>query len=154
MSCAQPGVASELEPDELDIRAVAALVAKRTPLLIDVRGVEEFTVSHIVGALQVAPDTSPDALVKLLAKRLKGTTVILYCTVGTRSMGLGINVQEDLLKAGAKSVYVMKDGLVAWANADLPLVDHMGPTRFVHPSDQATRARFSDPGRARFEPRR
>lgn len=63
-------------------------------------------------------------------------------------------MRDALLKSGAKRVRILKDGIVAWANVDLPLVDAKGPTRFVHPSDQDTAQRLIDPTRARFEPRR
>jgi rhodanese-related sulfurtransferase len=155
ISCGNAG--SEFEPDELDVKAIAALIAKRSPmplvLLVDVRHTQEFAVSRLEGAIQIEPDTPTEIVLRRLGTRIKGADIILYCTVGTRSMGLGINIQDELQKAGAKSVHIMKDGLIAWANADLPLVDHKGATRFVHPSDQSTRNRFLDPGRARFEPR-
>ena len=146
--------ASEFEPDEIDAKALSALIATSRVILVDVRLAEEYAVSRIKGAIRTDYEVETDALVRLLGPRLKGAEVVLYCTVGPRSAGLGINTQEALQMAGAKRVRVLKDGLIAWANAGLPLVDAKGPTRFVHPADQDTAKRLTDPKRARFEPRR
>ncbi len=144
------------EPDDIDVKAIDAMIKaapKAKTILVDVRTAEEFAVSHLQAAVHIEPGTTPEDVVKRLGVPVEGANVVLYCTVAIRSKGLAINAQDQLLNAGAIGVYVMSDGLIAWANADLPLVDVRGATRFVHPSDQATGSRLKDPSRVRFEPR-
>ena len=142
------------EPGQIDARSLTALVAKSRVVLVDVRTAEEFAVSRIKGAVRADQTTEQDVLIRRLGARIPGAVVVLYCTLGPRSVGFGINAQDALTTAGAKAVLTLTGGLIAWVNAGLPLVDAKGPTRFVHPSDQATSQHLSDPTRARFEPRR
>lgn len=146
--------AAELDPDEIDATALAAAIGRGRVLLVDVRLLEEYSVSRIAGAIRVDPAIDTGALVRRLGARITGTDVVLYCTLGPRSAGLGINAGYALVNAGAKRVRILKGGVIAWANAGLPLVDHKGATRNVHPSDQATALSLTDPSRARFAPRR
>ena len=146
--------ASDFEPDEIDAKALYTLFGRSRTILIDVRLAEEFAVSRIKGAIHAEHTTEPETLVRHLGARLKGAEVFLYCTLGPRSVSLGINVKDALLGAGARNVRTLKVGLIGWANANLPMVDAKGPTRFVHPADQNTIQWLTDPTRARFEPRR
>jgi hypothetical protein len=50
-----------------------------------------------------------------------------------RSSGLAAEVQDGLVKAGARHVSNLRSGLFGWHNARRPLVDDKGPTDFVHP---------------------
>jgi len=100
------------------------------PVLGDCRTVEEYSVSHLEGALRIDPDT-PD--VSELVRSLKGASVVVYCSVGYRSA----YVARRLRQAGAQRVFNLEGSLFRWANEGRPLVGVEGPTRLVHPYNEA-----------------
>lgn len=115
-----------LQTDRLD--AVTGPVA-----LIDVRTVEEFAVSRLQGAQRVDPSIWRNTFLERYAGRLKGKTVIFYCSVGVRSSRLAAAVQKDLLAQGAVAVFNLEGGIFKWHNEGKPLTASSGDTRFVHP---------------------
>ncbi len=114
------------------------LAASATPvLLLDVREAEEFAISHLDGAIHIAPDVSASALRRQLAalrgKLAPDTEVLFYCSVGYRSSKLAERVRKELAAAGYPRVANLRGGIFAWTNRGLPVVDADGPTRAVHP---------------------
>ncbi len=112
----------------------ATIEAQRADLLIiDVREAEEYAVSHITAAHRVSPDITAAAFQRRFQDQLKGRKVIVYCSVGVRSIGLANRIRDDVLAAGAASLVNLKGGLFAWHNEKRRLVDASGPTDLIHP---------------------
>ena len=53
-------------------------------LLFDVREQDEFAVSHLPGAIRLAPDVSVKQFIQDYGARLDSVTPIFYCSVGRR----------------------------------------------------------------------
>ena len=105
-------------------------------VLFDVREVAEYNVSHIPGAIQVAPNIWHSPFMKKYAAQLKGKTVIFYCSVGVRSSKLARYVQKAAKTAGATHVANLQYGIFGWHNEGRPLVDNTKATKLVHPYDK------------------
>jgi rhodanese-related sulfurtransferase len=121
-------------------------------VLFDVRSRDEYQVSHLASARHVDPLTAPEALIRRLERRKLPPTVVFYCTLGERSTVLAESVAPALKERGAKHVLVLKNGIIGWANAGQPLFNRSGPTRFVHPLNQALAKHLKAPEWATFEP--
>lgn len=119
-------------------------------VLFDTRLADEIRVSRIAGSIAVDPRTEPAAILAQHGHAVAGHTVVFYCAIGLRSAGVANSLLDGLAAAGATDVLVLKDGIVGWANADLPLVSAQGPTTRVHPFDQSVVKFLRDPGRADF----
>lgn len=100
------------------------------PILLDVRTIDEYTISHLPGAdltrhAQDARDRLQDVRVD--------TPVVLYCSIGYRSTGLAALLRHQ----GFTAVANLEGSIFAWANENRPLVDSEGnPTTLVHPYDR------------------
>lgn len=100
------------------------------PVLLDTRSVEEYSVSRIPGARLVVYD---DFAIDDVDDIPRDAAVVVYCAVGFRSG----RVLERMREAGYVNVRNLEGGIVAWANADFPLVDDNGQTNRVHGSGPA-----------------
>lgn len=101
----------------------AQLAGGRAPLLLDVRTVGEFEVSHLPDAIRVDPDVGAVAGLVALAR---GRPIVVYCAVGERSGVLG----DRLRQAGAE-VQNLQGGIFRWAREGRRLVGPGAPA--VHP---------------------
>jgi len=115
--------------------AVSKKLGTENLLLIDTRSDEEFSVSHIKGAVHVLPDTSVAAFQSRFGDQISGKDVVFYCAVGVRSSTLATRVAEVMKEKGARSVSNMAGGIFAWHNEERPLVDAKGATQSVHSFD-------------------
>jgi len=106
--------------------SVAALLSRsdKTPLVLDVRGVDEYAVSHLQGASRAL---SVEEALPVLQNMSSDQDIILYCSVGYRSSLLA----EQLLDRGFENVYNLEGGLFTWANEGRS----MGGSEKVHPFD-------------------
>ncbi len=130
---------------------LAARMSREKIWLFDVRDAPEFDVSHLKSARRLSPTTDSGNFVAEAGARSRGARFVFYCTTNGRSHTFADSVHHDLIEAGAKRVEVLAGGLIAWANADLPLVTRRGSTRFVHPFDPETARHLKDPGRIRYQ---
>jgi rhodanese-related sulfurtransferase len=101
----------------------AALAAEDEPQVLDVRSVEEFEVSHLMGATRVDVD-APSCGVGLDAAR----TVYVYCAGGYRAA----RYAERLKNAGIPKVVNLSGGIFAWANDGHPIVQDGQTAARVH----------------------
>ena len=99
---------------------------REAPILLDVRELNEFAVSHLPGARRVDPDAD---VKKLLASLTPKRPVVLYCSVGYRSSKLA----AQLLRAGASDVRNLEGSIFRWANEGFPLERDGMPAHRVHP---------------------
>lgn len=96
--------------------------------LIDVRRADEYSVSHLEGAINLPLD---DGFAKRLSSLDRELPVLLYCSVGYRSA----MAAEQMRKAGFADVSNYLGSIFAWHNKGLPVYDDAGPTKRVHPYD-------------------
>lgn len=101
--------------------------ASSAPVLLDVRSQEEFAVSHLRGAVRVEPGQRSFEWLPID----RGTTVVVYCSVGYRSAAM-----VDALRAsGVTKVRNLRGGIFAWANESRPVFRNGQPASTVHPYD-------------------
>lgn len=98
------------------------------PLLIDVRGEEEYAVSHLPGALHL-----PSQAAIATAGLPSNTPIVLYCSVGYRSARLAAALQA----AGYSNVKNLEGSIFEWYNQGRPLVANGEPVRRVHPYNRS-----------------
>lgn len=102
------------------------LYALKEPyVLLDVRTPEEYETSHLKGARFVNYNTFQ---VDALADIPKNAQVILYCSVGTRSSKVGVELQE----AGYTNVLNLRGGIFNWMNNGFQVFDANGLTNRIH----------------------
>ena len=91
--------------------SLAALLSRsdKAPLVLDVRGVDEYEVSHLHGASRAL---SVEEALPVLQNMSVDRDIVLYCSVGYRSSLLA----EQLLDQGVEIVYNLEGGLFTWAN--------------------------------------
>ena len=97
-------------------------------LVIDVRTIEEYQVSHIPGALHLA---NAAAIRDFLEQNPdnQDKTLLIYCSVGVRSA----QVARELQAMEVGDPINFRGSIFAWANAGLPLQNLAGETNEVHP---------------------
>ncbi len=113
---------AEITPTEL-----AMTLARGEVALFDVRQPAEQTISTIPGATLVSPDMTPAAWQRRYGAMIAGRRVVFYCAVGARSARL----------AAPLSHLNLRGGIFRWAAEGRELVNRDGPTRQVHPYDEA-----------------
>jgi len=87
-------------------------------VIFDVREEEEHNVSHIKDAIWVDPSINASSFYEKFSQKIKGKTVILYCSVGVRSTRLAeklLDSEENKLKIYKHSLYThITENGVAW----------------------------------------
>ena len=96
------------------------------PLLIDARPAEQFTMSHLDGAVRIDP-AEPDLAV--IANVPKETPIVVYDAAGA----VGAAMALALTEAGYTRVSNLDGGIFRWANEGRKLVDDHGPATVVYP---------------------
>lgn len=102
------------------------------PVVIDVREIDEYRVSHLDAALNLE---TADAITDMIAQRGLGkdTEIIVYCSVGYRSAAIAADLQER----GFTKVLNLEHSLFEWANKGYPMSNASGSTDKVHPFNKA-----------------
>ncbi|KKD00082.1 MULTISPECIES: rhodanese-like domain-containing protein [Photobacterium] len=93
------------------------LVNREDGVFVDIRSKDEFQRGHIAGALHILPSEIKAENFGQLEK-YKSAPIIVVCKTGQTA-------QESaslLHKAGYAKVSLLKDGLISWNEANLPLV--------------------------------
>ncbi len=104
-------------------------------VLFDVRQQAEYAVSHLPGAMHVAPGMAADDFVARFGDSVAGKLAVFYCSVGVRSSTLAARVADSLKARGARDAVDLAGGIFAWHNERRALVNAQGATDFVHPYD-------------------
>lgn len=100
-----------LRPAEL-----TALINRENALVVDLSAAKDFEKGHIAGSRSVQPSQfDPES--KLLANA-KSLPVVVVCRTGQGSA----DAAKRLKKAGFEQVYWLDGGILAWQQAELPLV--------------------------------
>lgn len=93
------------------------LINHEDAVFIDVRSRDEYRAGHIAGSVHIlAKDIKANSLSEI--EKYKSTPIILVCKMGQTAIA-SANV---LVKAGFENVNVLKDGLISWNEANLPLI--------------------------------
>ena len=100
-----------------------------TPVLLDVRAPDEYSVSHLDGARRAL--TTSEAM-RVLHDVGKADRIVVYCSVGYRSAKLA----QALGARGYTDVYNLEGSIFQWANESRPLVHDQGVATKVHPYDE------------------
>jgi rhodanese-related sulfurtransferase len=87
---------------------------KEGRLLLDVRTPEEFVVSHIAGARQLAVQELEPRVGEL--KEYRDKPVFVYCRSGARSR----KAAAILADAGFTEIYNLDTGIIGWESAGFP----------------------------------
>src|SRR5215210_185730 len=90
--------------------------------LIDVREPHEWAEAHLAPAVHVPQGELLDRIDDVVAERSR--RVLLYCRTDNRSS----RAADALREVGYDDVAVMRGGIVAWQEADLPVVSAAGLT--------------------------
>lgn len=94
-------------------------------LLIDVRSNDEFTVSHLKGAINLP---SSQDIFEAIVQR-EPSKAVLYCSVGFRSSKLA----QALAEQGRSGVMNLEGSIFQWANEGRPVYRGKLPVDKVHP---------------------
>ena len=108
--------------------ANAAKLGPQT-VFLDAREPNEYSVSHLKGAVPVGYDHFQMANVSHLPK---DTPIVVYCSVGYRSE----KIAEKLKAAGYTKVSNLYGGIFEWVNQKNTVYDTDGETQRVHAYDR------------------
>ena len=95
------------------------------PLLLDIREIEEYKVSHIKNANYAGYN---DFSIDQFESINKDTTIVVYCSVGYRSS----EVAQKLIEAGFKDVRNLYGGIFQWINQEREIVKDSVITDSLH----------------------
>lgn len=137
-----PGV-EQISTGELKERLETS--TRSRPVLLDVRTEEEYSVSHLPGAVRVEPGGELTPELEALDKT---TPIVAYCSVGYRSSQL----VERLKKEGFTDVKNLEGSIFEWANKGYPVERDGEEVRDVHPYDEEW-ARLLEPSLRSYRPR-
>lgn len=125
------------------------------PIIFDVRSKEEYDVSHLPAAMQLAPEISIEqfdrkygGLLRLNPQR----KIMFYCYIGYASFAMADKVTKAFPDFNGR-VVALKGGVIQWHNQHYPLVDHLGPVARIHPHDFMWRGFLLEPETVSYEPR-
>ena len=99
---------------------------RQPPLLLDVREVDEYAMSHLPGARHFPPGSVVEGL-----PIAADVPIVVYCSVGYRSAVMA----ERMRNAGFTNVYNLEGSIFKWANEGRQTVRAGLPVEEVHPYD-------------------
>ncbi|WP_394145960.1 rhodanese-like domain-containing protein [Vibrio atypicus] len=102
---------------EISANEVTTLMNRENGVVVDIRAKDEYRKGHITDAVHILPSDIKAGNFGSLENR-KSDPIIVVCKTGQTA-------QESanlLAKAGFEKVNMLKNGLVAWSEANLPLV--------------------------------
>ncbi|VVM06953.1 putative adenylyltransferase/sulfurtransferase MoeZ [Methylacidimicrobium cyclopophantes] len=98
------------------------------PVLLDVRTIDEYDVSHLKGAIRVSPN---ERIGTSFRGFRKDQPIVVYDSVGFRAASFA----RRLLQAGYIDVKYLEGSIFKWANEGRPLYRGEKQVLVVHPSD-------------------
>ena len=98
------------------------------PVIVDVREIEEFQVSHLHNALNLI---TSDEIASTVSD--KDAAIVVYCSVGYRSAGIA----QQLQQLGYTNVRNLRHSIFEWAENGYELSNALGDTEKVHPFNRA-----------------
>ncbi len=102
---------------EVNAAEVTHMLNKENGVVVDIRSKDEFKKGHITDALHVLPSEIKAGNLRSLESH-KSDPIIVVCKTGQTA-----HESANLLaKAGFENVKLLKNGLIAWNEANMPLV--------------------------------
>ncbi|CEO37884.1 rhodanese-like domain-containing protein [Photobacterium kishitanii] len=101
----------------ISINEATTLVNSEEGIFLDIRNRDDFRKGHIVGSVHILPSQIQRQNTPELEKH-KAAPIIVVCKTGQTAQ----ETANQLSKDGFTNVNVLKDGLIAWNEANLPLV--------------------------------
>ena len=114
--------------EDLRLRLDSGRPDRKAPIVLDVRTVDEYEVSHLSGAIRVDPEGDLPDFLRVLDHQ---APVVAYCSVGYRSSRL----VERLKKEGFTDAKNLEGSIFEWANKGYPLERDGALVQEVHPYD-------------------
>jgi rhodanese-related sulfurtransferase len=109
-------VSDALSPvKQINTHEATLLMNKEDAVLLDIRPQKDFKLGHIVGARQLKAEEITKADFKRLEKE-KAKPIIVACAMGVSAK----KTAAQMHKAGFEKVTVLKGGMNAWQQANLP----------------------------------
>ena len=101
----------------ISVNELTYLVNKEDAIVVDIRTKDEFRQGHITNAVNLLPSELKSGSYGALENH-KSAPIIIVCKTGQTAQ----ESASVLAKAGFEKVSLLKNGLVAWNEANLPLV--------------------------------
>lgn len=101
----------------LNPSAATLMLNHENPVIIDVRKVEAYHKGHILGAINIS--IADDTIITETLSKYKDRSIILVDNNESETP----SISRKLTKAGFEKVYTLAGGIVAWNNANLPMVN-------------------------------
>lgn len=111
--------------------------SRTQPVLLDIRSVDEFAVSHLRGAV---PAESWAEIGAVVADVSRDDPIVVYCSVGYRSA----EVARQLQSRGYTNVQNFEGSIFQWANQGRPVYRGETLVDRVHPYDEEWDAYLDD----------
>lgn len=111
-----PGGIGSAGVKQIDPTEATRLINHEDAVVVDIRSEAEFKQGHILNAVHLPMSQLSENLKKM--EPYKDRPIITLCRTGQRAPGAA----GTLRKQGFEKVYALKGGLLAWQNANLPLV--------------------------------
>lgn len=105
----------------IGINEATALINREDGIFVDIRSRDDYRKGHIAGAVHALPSQIKEQNMAELEKH-KLAPIIVVCKTGQTAPATA----DDLSNAGFSNVNVLRDGLIAWNEAHLPLVKSKG----------------------------
>ncbi len=103
----------------IPLKQAEKIFAENKAIFLDARSQEDYSRSHIKGALNLPVHEIDEKFMDIAQKLPLGRLIITYCDGKTCS--LSHDLAEFLLSAGFNRVKVLINGLSVWEKADMPL---------------------------------
>ncbi|MEM1191805.1 MAG: rhodanese-like domain-containing protein [Pseudomonadota bacterium] len=153
-------VHTDIARDYPDVRHLPAdvfqgMVAEET-IVFDVRKPSEYAVSHLPGAINIAPDMTAEAFIAAYGNTFADKKIVFYCSVGRRSSIMADRMAAQLGKD--QQSYNLVGGIFRWRNEERPLEMSRSdgatlPTDYVHPYNAVWGRYLADRKAIRYSPR-
>jgi len=103
----------------IDNAQLTQLINKQDAAVIDLRTLDEFKRGHIITSLQILPAEIKAKNIGKITQHKERPVVL----VNANGMNVATSA-EELVKQGFTQVHVLKEGIMGWRGANLPLVKH------------------------------
>jgi rhodanese-related sulfurtransferase len=116
----KPPLGNPLGPVWVDVAGLRAQLAGEGPLVLDVRGPDEFTgpLGHIEGALNIP---LPELTVRQAEVAGAGRPIVCVCLTDKRSAAAAAQLAAgELAAGGVGDVSVLRGGMKAWREVAVP----------------------------------
>ncbi|MGL6261239.1 rhodanese-like domain-containing protein [Vibrio sp. WXL103] len=102
---------------EVTAANVTHMMNKEEGIVVDIRSKDEYKKGHITDSVHILPSEIKAGNLGSLENK-KTNPIIVVCKTGQTAA----DSANELAKAGFEKVYLLKNGLIAWNEANLPLV--------------------------------